>query len=106
MSLPLPKSLKIGSRRYTVSSCDLSKEPFIGWCRPFSGEIKVEKALPPCYKAEVSLHEVLHALFHIADIQLSHSQEEKVVRALTPHMAAFLADNPAYVKYLLSNLAG
>lgn len=105
MPAQLPRTLKVGSRHYTVTQKSLGNRPYIGLCHPYHGRITLEKSLPADYKAEVSLHESLHAIFYACDFNLDAEDEERLVRALSRHLAAFLCDNPRYVKYLLSNLA-
>lgn len=67
-----------------------------------TGLIRVAEGYTPDVRAEVLLHEVLHALVKDAAVAFpTHEDEERVVEQLAPRLAAFFRDNPATVRELL-----
>ena len=98
------KTLKIGPRRYSVEAIDMEEDSTIGRIHLYQGKIVVDESHMPSSQAEVLIHEILHGLFMDSGMDLKRKKEEKLVRALSPRLAAFLADNPTEVRHLLSML--
>ena len=59
---------------------------------------------PNAAKAESLIHEILHGLLQDAGRPPGLWDEESVVEALSPRLAAFLVDNPDAVRELLRML--
>lgn len=65
--------------------------------------ILVKPGLPDILKKEVVLHEVLHGIIAVSNIQgplRSNDNEEQVVAILAPWLLAVLRDNPRLVEFL------
>lgn len=71
-----------------------------GWFDYENGRIDVAENLTPSVKAEVALHEVLHAAVYVAKLGLSEEDEEKVVSGLAPVLLSVLRDNPSFINTL------
>ena len=63
-------------------------------------KIRLREEMPFASKAiEVVLHELLHAIFHCADLN-DKDEEERTVAAFATWMTMVLMDNPALVSWL------
>lgn len=108
MSGSLPKSVKVGASRVPILPLDPEKARSEGIWGLFSAELNVIfvlKGRPPQMQAEVVLHEVMHALLHDAGLDFEGDDEERLVKTLTPRLAAFLVDNKSAVARLTELLA-
>lgn len=99
-------SLKIGPRTYSVHEVprDILPDRAVGEFCVFDGKILIAEDNVKDFKAEILIHEVLHALFFDAGLLLDADREETLVQALSPRLAAFLGDNPNEVRELLRRL--
>jgi hypothetical protein len=103
-----PKSVQVGPHPYSVrvsasgiaarshqeSTC-LSGHTDLDLC-----EITIDPKMVLSQKQDTLLHEVLHALFSLVGCELSHDDEEKLVRRLAPALLQAMQANPALVNYL------
>jgi len=101
-------SLKVGARIYAVTPtpaivlADDGHEADV--CHRTS-VIRIPADAEPRALATLLLHETLHVLLDDAGVALPRKDEERIVTALAPRLAAFLADNPDAVRELLAMLA-
>lgn len=121
----MPRSLRIGSRRYMVTrdtaavrryidehmappadACELNGIPrpysVVGLHMAWARKLYVAPRLRQDIAQETLIHECLHALWIAAGLTegpLSR-HEELAVTALTQPLLALLQDNPALVRYL------
>lgn len=99
----LPSKVKIGGVIVPISYLDLEGDASGRYHLP-DNMIEVEDRLSPTRKTTVSLHEVLHALIHINNINtlmnLSIQQEEILVDHLERTLHPFIIDNPEYIRWL------
>jgi hypothetical protein len=66
-------------------------------------EIVVDATLPDSLLRDTVAHELLHALWDMADLvteDLDPAQVERIVAHLAPRLVDMLADNPELVDYL------
>lgn len=74
----------------------------LGECDRDNAVIRVRSDLGRQVKAEVFLHEVLHACYHIGC--LSGDDEEKIVSIFAKQLAQVWRDNPDMVEFLSASL--
>lgn len=55
-------------------------------------------------QAETLVHEILHGCIEDSGISLPEKKEERLIRALSPRLAAFMADNKDVVREILKAL--
>jgi hypothetical protein len=91
------KGLKIGRRFYKVKRQYLPKD--YGRVNLNRGIIRIYDPQPPFVVADVTLHEILHAIW--ADRRLpERPTEERAVTALAQGLAAVFRDNPGLLTYV------
>lgn len=105
----LPASLRIGPYDYTVRAVDeleSLKTGFSGFCDKGELEIGIADFIPPQRKAEVALHEVIHACFQTGDLLEGEPgfTEEKIVTVLAQQLMQVVRDNPEFVAWFSENL--
>lgn len=99
----LPKKIKIGHLDYTVEI--VSKEladlkGYYGEIKPDEQEIKLGENHTDQRRADILLHEVLHALFKYMGIQGGKDFEENVIQPLSGGICAVMRDNPDLFPFL------
>lgn len=102
----LPKSLRIGYRDYTVEwwpTRQADQEGKLGLCNRDEATIKIAEGYDSFLTAEVLLHEVLHAAYHMGCIDPS-ADEEKTVSILGNQMTQIWRDNPDFVTFMSDSL--
>ena len=98
----LPASVKVGYIDYEIrlwSALEAQSSHRLGEADHLTQVIRVSQALAPRAFAEVLLHELLHALFYVYNIQ-DEDREERTVGTLSTAIAAMWRDNPELVAYL------
>ena len=79
---------------------DVAEDSAWGNYHPSNHRIRLREEMPFAAKAvEVVLHELLHAIFHCADLN-DKDEEERTVAAFATWMTMVLMDNPALVSWL------
>lgn len=99
------KSLKIGAHRFTVGDLD-QKEAEVGGCEGYTSvstdtSIMVADHYPEARRAEILIHEIMHALLWDAGLAWNDKNAEKWICRVSPRVAALFADNPKEIKLLL-----
>ena len=96
-----PQFIKVGNVHIRVEICeDVSDDTAWGNYSASLFRIRFQDNIPSTGKAiEVVLHEVLHAIFHCADLK-DTDDEERTVATFSTWMAMVLMDNPLLVKWL------
>lgn len=100
-------SVKIGATRYSVEVWDHKEADEAGACGDCSlrlARIRVADGYHRFAQAETFIHEVVHAILADIGVAQPEEDEEKMVRRLSPRLAAFMADNPDAVRELLRML--
>lgn len=88
-------SLKIVGKRYTIAKAKRASEALIGhngMCRSNQLSIHFADDLPPDEQADTVLHEVIHAVDHQMDTELTETQ----VRRIATGVVAVFKDNPKF----------
>lgn len=100
--MPLPEEVFLGAAAYDVREkkrMDLLGETFNDDCL-----IEIKRKQGAACKRDTLLHECLHGIVWVSGgaklFDLSHDDEEKLVRLLTPWLLALIRDNPALIAYL------
>lgn len=98
----LPKSIRVGYQDFAIEDWKAS-EAYVnsrsGECDKFHMVIRVRADLETKKKAEVLLHEVLHAAYDMGDLN-DGSSEEKVVSVLGMQMTQVWRDNPEFIRFM------
>lgn len=102
-------SLKIGHRDYTVELHPTIPETdgvkLIGQCRNNDGKILLDASLTGSRKAEILLHEVLHACWYFGCLG-EECEEERAVDVLASCLVMIQRDNPWFLPALTKLTAG
>lgn len=98
----MPTTIRVGHLDYRVEDWTPS-EAYVngrfGECDKHHLVIRVRADLPAQRKAEVLLHEVLHAAWEMGDLS-DGCAEEKVVTVLANQMTQVWRDNPEFVSFM------
>ncbi|MCA3704240.1 MAG: hypothetical protein INF12_14555 [Methylobacterium sp.] len=95
--MKLPESVQIGHMRVAVVAMPErsgSRKDADGWFDYQRATIEVWDGLAPQVKAEILLHEILHAACIAGNTGLEGDTEERVVNGLAPVLLMLLRDNP------------
>ena len=101
--MTLLASLRIGYRDYQVQtwpSKTAQTHGACGLCDPVNAIIYVSEDRTGYDAADTLLHEILHAIFHMADIDAEKDGEERIVSRLAPMMVQVWRDNSELRKWL------
>jgi len=101
----LPKSIRVGYRDYAVEDWPVAlanANARWGECDRLNCVIRVRDDLLPKVKAEVLLHEVLHAAYDMGCCD--NSDEEKLVNILGNQLTQIWRDNPEFVSFMSESL--
>lgn len=106
---PLPTSVQVGGRVYSVSKC-LNKlnaqrlasgSYMMGYTNNRTLEIVVDPEVAPMMRKETLLHEVLHAIADVSGLsQIDSPDEENFIESVDSTLLQVLRDNPALLAYL------
>lgn len=101
----LPAAVTVGPHRFEIRTDDDTRRQLDGNGK--LGEthadlliINVNTDRPGTAVAETVLHEVLHAVWHVAGIAAEYDTEELVVNAMAPTLLQVLRSNPEMVAAL------
>lgn len=100
MSFERPDLIKIGHIHFDLEdqNYDLEDEHVYGQFDHKNGRIGINPDQPPEFGQDTVVHESLHAMFWVAG--WNPTQEERIVRTLTPMICAWIKDNPELMMYL------
>ena len=104
----MPATIRVGYQDYTVEDWKPSEAHVNsrdGECDKHHMVIRVRADLERRRKAEVLLHEVLHAAFSMGDLSGGDS-EEKTVTVLGSQMTQVWRDNPEFIAFMEASLRG
>lgn len=104
--MALPKSIRVGYRDYAVEGwlpALASANSRLGECDRINLVIRIRDDLKPAVAAEVLLHEVIHAAYHIGALE-SGDGEERVTETLGNQLAQVWRDNPEFVDFMSESL--
>ncbi len=103
-----PKQLKVGWRTFTLNFKWRPAKDSLGSIHQEKSVIRVARSLQGIRRAEVTLHELLHSVFHVWSINQhmggDDSKEEAVVEALGHALVTTMKDNPEFWQWLLTEV--
>ncbi len=98
----IPRSVKIGGHIFKISTVSKKfSDGSVGECDDSANTIKVLRTAARSRKAEIILHECLHALLAGTDFD----QEEEIVNILGEGLAQMLKDNPRFFVTIMAELS-
>jgi hypothetical protein len=103
MNKPMPSSVLIGYAPITIREMpgdEAVARDINGWWNYEQSLIEVAENIAPQVKAEVLLHEILHACCTFGNVGLNDEDEERVVQGMAPVLLDMLCNNPEVVKWL------
>ena len=108
LSMRPPSTVKVGHRTYKITLLDhiQSETGVVGFCGNDVQEILIDKNQAGANLQDTVLHELGHAMFHLASLgkdyggTIKSDDEERVLRVLTPLLLDLLQRNPKLVAYL------
>ena len=96
--------IRVGYLDYTLlyenKVTDIMGKEVSGYFQPEPQLLKVQASLSDAQVAEITIHEIIHAMEHSYDFSLS----EKKVERLAIAFATFFKDNPEFMETLILNL--
>lgn len=98
----LPSNIRIGYADYSVEDwayTEALSNGNDGECHNQTRTIRVRNDLNPGRKANVLLHEILHAAYNMGDLSDGCS-EEKVVTVLANQLTQVWRDNPEFIRFM------
>ena len=107
--MKMPTSVIVGPYDIKIGELDPSEsEHHYGMFNSQKMEIRLCKEFSsPVRAADTLLHEVIHSIFHIANITTANPEdEERLVTSLSTQICAVVRQNPDLIKYLQESLKG
>ena len=103
--MKLPSKVKVGhvTYRLTVWPADFTPEDRWGECDRVGAVIRIRDNHTGPRGAETVLHEVMHAIYHEADLS-AQDGEERMVTRLSSMLATVLHDNPKLLEWISAEL--
>ena len=96
-----PTALRIMGREYRVEYLDATDMGnALGLCMPDECRILVRDGQPEVEEVDTLLHETMHALFALLDIDVSHKKEEEIVRRLATGLIQVFKDSPEMLVHI------
>lgn len=104
--MSLPKSVKVGYRTYQVTpspqqATSIQRE-YNGLHCLERGVIEIEPSLDDVHKAQVFLHELLHACWAVGCVP--DEDEERAVSILARMLTQVFQDNPDVISWISKNV--
>lgn len=89
------QDIKIGYKTYRgpVMKDVFALAPALGTCNNVSGEIIMSTGLNPEEQTNTMIHEMLHGIFHVYNID-SKAEEEYLVTCIANGLTGVMRDNP------------
>ncbi len=97
----IPRSVKIGGHIFKISAVSKLPGDTVGECDDTANTIKVLRTAARSRKAEIILHECLHALLAGTDFY----EEEEILVILSEGLAQMLKDNPHFFATIMTELS-
>ena len=109
--MDFPRTIKIGYRDYEIVAwphLDAAQAGRYGQTEHLARKIKVDASLDGREAAATLLHEILHAVWRMSEMDTRKKpadEEEFVVASLSTGLAGAWRDNPAVFAWIAANLA-
>lgn len=103
----MPKKLKIGPYKYSVSKSNLNEHVLDGEGKTYGITHVMEQTMVlaegqgPDMLAESLLHEVLHICCQAAGLGLELENEESIVSSIAPVLLEAIRNNPDMVEFIV-----
>lgn len=98
--MKLPETVKVGPFTYRVEDYTWAPDDDqIGGCDTLKLVISIDIKAPVMSVKNTLLHEIMHAIYHLYDLE-SCDGEEDVVMRMANGMQMVMVDNPRLGKYL------
>ena len=101
----MPTKIQIGPYPYSIVDWPVAaanEAACYGQCDYDKLEIRVRQDLKPSRKAEVLLHEILHACWEVGTIP-ANPEEEHAVNALGIHLTNAMRTNPEVFRWIINS---
>ena len=101
-----PDWVKIGPHVYQIRWYDQTEEDAtrkLGYCLSDTLIIGIRDNLLPSKKTQILLHEIIHALCFVYDLDRGEIKEEDVCHRLSLGLMGVFVDNPKLSSWLLSH---
>lgn len=99
MTVPLPKTLKVGYLKYTLRTVPKgSLDDAVGNCDCETQAISIERGLTDERRRNVVLHEILHAVWDVQNLG-GRAKEEDAVTELANGLVSLFEMNPRLRKW-------
>lgn len=101
-------SIKVGAQSYKLEEFDMDfADDARRWgdTAPHKATIRLCSDLPYTAWAETLIHEICHAILWDAGMPWAGPEVEDAIGRASPRIAAFVRDNPKFVKHLVDILA-
>ena len=102
----LPKSIRVGYRDYTVEEWPANLASVSnrwGECDRRNLGIRIQQDLLPAMRAEVLLHEVIHAAYEMGALD-EKDGEERIACVLGNQLTQVWRDNPELIAFMSESL--
>jgi hypothetical protein len=102
-----PKRVKIGWHWWDIEFRQINEfttdgDGLYGLCNKLKKKIYVDTESHEDIQRQTLLHEILHAIWAVADIGDSEDEEETILK-LSPLLMGVLIENPAVTKYIFGD---
>jgi hypothetical protein len=101
-------SIKVGAQTYSIETFERDfADDARRWgdTDPSKNKMRICDDLPNTNFAEVEIHEICHAILYDAGMPWVGAEVEDAIGKVSPRIAAFVRDNPKFVKHLVDVLA-
>jgi hypothetical protein len=102
-----PKRIKIGYADFALIPRTKrwgARHKAMGICKPDQQEIQYDVTQAPAELVNTLIHEMLHGVVYMFDINFkTEREEENVVRKMANGIHTVMNDNPEFVRWILEN---
>lgn len=102
-----PKKIKIGYSDFKIiprSNVWGKKNKALGDCAPEEAKIQYDKTQNKLELVNTILHEALHGIVYMFDINFKSSRdEERVIRKIANGLQTVFKDNPQFLEWIVQN---
>lgn len=102
--MKLPKKVKVGTLTFVIIEEDLNRGypiKLYGETDRVGAKILLQPDVADTLKSDTLMHEIIHAVWLAAGIQMDEKEEEDIVARIAPLLLMTLRENPSILTYLL-----
>lgn len=104
----IPKTVKVGYSQFSLIPRDeiwAKKQKAVGECHAYKSIIEYDKTQNSNELVNTLIHETLHAIAYVFDIEFRNSREEEdVVRKMANGLQTVMGDNPEFIMWALKSM--